>query len=133
MVKGVLLGALVQLGYKSPTKDSEEAILDVVKGSDNFVLGVGISLYLRQSSVHFLQYTAVPKSALPVSAPFEPKAFIVCICYAIGMDFRAQESKLKSPDCLSAMTLKMAVGSGLGTRLEEHLTFSGPNGQFAIL
>ena len=38
------------------------------------------------------------------------------------MDFRVQESQLKSSDCLSAMTLKMAVGSGLGTRLEEHLT-----------
>ena len=53
MVKSTLLGTLVQLGYKSPTKDSEEAILDVVKGRDDFLLGVGKSLYLRQSSIHF--------------------------------------------------------------------------------
>ena len=56
IVKGLLLGALVQLGYKSPTEDEEKAILDFIKGCNIFVslsTGEGKSLCLRQSSVHF--------------------------------------------------------------------------------
>ena len=37
MLKGTLLGVLVQLECKSPTEDEEEAIFNFVKGPDVFV------------------------------------------------------------------------------------------------
>ena len=56
MLKGALLGVLVQLECKSPTEDEEEAILDFIKGRDIFVTlstGEGKLLCLRQSFIHF--------------------------------------------------------------------------------
>ena len=54
MAKGTLLGALVQLGYKSPT-DDEEVILDVVKGHNIFVsLSAGRANRCAYTSLMFI-------------------------------------------------------------------------------
>ena len=56
MLKGALLGVLIQLECKSPTEDEEEAIFNFVKGHDVFVslsAGEGKLLCLHQSYIHF--------------------------------------------------------------------------------
>ena len=54
-MKGVLLGALVQLGYRSPTEDKEEAILGFVKGCGVFVsLSTMVNRCVNASLLFFL-------------------------------------------------------------------------------
>ena len=92
----VLYFTFVQLEYKSHTEDHEEAIVEFVMGCNIFIslsTGTGKVAVLRQCSIPFWQHLAVPRSTSPICAPFELEVSILCICYTIGMDFRAQEHR----------------------------------------
>lgn len=50
------------------------------------------------TTLHFIEFSAVLKSALPLRAPFELVVSIVWICYPIRVDFCAQKpTKVTSP------------------------------------
>lgn len=68
------------------------------------------------TTLHFIDFSAVLKSALPLCAPFE----LVVPSYEYVTQSESTfvlKNQPKSPDRLSAVALKMAAGSGLGMRL----------------